>query len=127
VGDFNIALEDRDIYDPKNSNSKIMATDKERQILRDILSDRLQDVFRLFEPNQGYWSWWDYRNRSWDRDKGWRIDHIYLSNDLLEFARGCAIDKQLRGNKQPSDHVPVIVDLAWPPEEEMETDLDCEF
>ena len=55
-----------------------------------------------------------------DRDLGWRIDHIYLSEELLGCATGCVIDKQPRGNVQPSDHAPVVVNLAWPPDEEDE-------
>ena len=61
-----------------------------------------------------------FRSRSgaWSRDSGWRIDHIYLSDDLLGSARSCVIDKQERGREQPSDHAPVVVDLCWPPEDD---------
>lgn len=118
VGDFNIGLEDRDLPDPERLSGTIMASDPERTALRTALGDRLTDVFRVFEPGSGHWSWWDYRSGAWDRDLGWRIDHIYLSEELLGCATGCVIDKQPRGNVQPSDHAPVVVNLAWPPEEE---------
>ena len=124
VGDFNIALEARDIHDPDRLNGSVMASDAERAALRDALGDRLQDAFRMFEPDAGHWSWWDYRTGAWDRDRGWRIDHIYLCNELTGLARSCTIHKQERGNPQPSDHAPVSVDLDWPPaEEESEDDL----
>lgn len=116
VGDFNIGLEARDIHDPDRLSGGIMASDPERQALRDALGDRLEDVFRVFEPDAGHWSWWDYRTGAWDRDTGWRIDHIYLSEELLACATGCVIHKGVRGNAQPSDHAPVVVHLAWPPE-----------
>ena len=87
--------------------------DTERQALNDALAGRLTDVFRVFEPASAHWSWWDYRSGAWDRDQGWRIDHIYLSEDLLQCATGCIIDKNPRGNIQPSDHAPVVVNLAW--------------
>ena len=87
VGDFNIALEARDIHDPERLTGGIMASEPEREALRAALDQRLQDVFRVFEPDTGHWSWWDYRTGAWDRDRGWRIDHIYLSDDLLELAR----------------------------------------
>ena len=113
VGDFNIGPEARDLHDPDRLSGGIMASDAERQALNDALAGRLTDVFRVFEPDSGHWSWWDYRSGAWDRDQGWRIDHIYLSEDLLQCATGCIIDKNPRGNIQPSDHAPVVVNLAW--------------
>jgi exodeoxyribonuclease-3 len=118
LGDFNIALEDRDIHDPGRLGGGIMASEAERRALRDALGDRLADAFRLFEPATGHWSWWDYRSGAWDRDAGWRIDHIYLDEPLQELATGCLIHRQVRANDQPSDHAPVLVNLAW--EEEAE-------
>ena len=124
VGDFNIAMEARDIHDPDRLTGGIMASSAEREALKAALGDRLQDVFRVFEPDSGHWSWWDYRTGAWDRDRGWRIDHIYLCDELLELARCCVIHKQERGNEQPSDHAPVSVDLDWPTaDEEDEDDL----
>ncbi len=122
VGDFNIAMEARDIHDPERLSGGIMASDAEREALHQALGDSMNDVFRVFEPDAGHWSWWDYRSGAWNRDSGWRIDHIYLSDDLLSTARGCVIDKQERGREQPSDHAPVVVDLCWPPAEEEEED-----
>jgi exodeoxyribonuclease-3 len=116
VGDFNIALEDRDIHDPERLGGGIMASDPERDALRAALGERLSDVFRVFEPDSGHWSWWDYRTGAWDTDRGWRIDHIYLCEELLACATGCVIHKAVRGQTQPSDHAPVVVHLAWPPE-----------
>ena len=118
VGDFNIAPEARDIHDPDRLTGGIMASADERQALQAVLGDRLHDVFRIFEPDAGHWSWWDYRTGAWDRDRGWRIDHIYLCDDLLGLAKSCVIHKQVRGNAQPSDHAPVMVDLDWPPAED---------
>ena len=115
VGDFNIGLEDRDLPDPQRLSGTIMASDPERTALRAALADRLTDVFRVFEPGSGHWSWWDYRSGAWDRDLGWRIDHIYLSEELVACATSSVIDKAVRGNERPSDHAPVVVNLAWPP------------
>ena len=121
VGDFNIGLEARDLPDPDRQTGGIMASDAERNALREALGERLQDVFRVFEPDSGHWSWWDYRSGAWDRDRGWRIDHIYLCEELLELARSCVIHKGIRGNPQPSDHAPVSVDLDWPPADDDES------
>jgi exodeoxyribonuclease-3 len=126
VGDFNIALEARDIHDPARLNGGIMASEPERQALQAALGERLEDGFRLFEPESGHWSWWDYRTAGWETGRGWRIDHIYLDAELRDQALGCTIDAPMRGNPQPSDHAPVIINLAWPPEDEEEHD-DEEF
>jgi len=122
VGDFNIGPEARDLHDPERLSGGIMASEAERQALSDALAGRLTDVFRVFEPSSSHWSWWDYRSGAWDRDQGWRIDHIYLSEDLLDCATGCIIDKGPRGNIQPSDHAPVVVNLAWDESEESSDD-----
>ena len=115
VGDFNIGLESRDLPDPERLTGSIMASPAERKALKAALGERLSDVFRVFEPASGHWSWWDYRSGAWDRDRGWRIDHIYLCQELLDCATGCVIHKATRGNEQPSDHAPVVVNLVWPP------------
>ena len=117
LGDFNIAPEDRDIHTPSNYKESIMASSKERKLLRDALGEELEDVFRIFEPGDKNWSWWDYRHSAWERDKGWRIDHIYLTEDILSCANSCWIDKEPRSREKPSDHAPVVVDISWPPSE----------
>ena len=117
VGDFNIAPDERDLHDPDRLSGGIMASDPEREALRAVLGQRLHDAFRVFEPAGGHWSWWDYRTGAWERDRGWRIDHIYLDAPLLDCATGCRIARQLRGNPQPSDHAPVLVSLAWEEED----------
>jgi exodeoxyribonuclease-3 len=117
VGDFNIGLEARDLHDPARLSGGIMASEPERDALRQLLGERLVDAFRLFEQGAGHWSWWDYRTGAWENDRGWRIDHIYLSAELASCATGCVIDRGPRGNPQPSDHAPVVVNLAWPGED----------
>jgi exodeoxyribonuclease-3 len=120
LGDFNIALEACDIHDPERLTGGIMASEPERSALRLALGERLADSFRMFEAGSGHWSWWDYRSGGWETGRGWRIDHIYLDDVLQELATGCVIDKAQRGNIQPSDHAPVVVSIAWPPEDDEE-------
>ena len=110
-GDFNIALEDRDIYDPTDKDTHIMASPEERQALRRVLALGLQDAFRKFTPEGEHYSWWDYRAGSFRRNRGWRIDHHYLSGDLYDRATRCTIDVEPRKLEKPSDHTPVIVEL----------------
>ena len=114
-GDFNIALEDRDIHDPKGRDNHIMASPVERQALRDVLEVGLSDAFRKFTSEGGHYSWWDYRTRAFSRNMGWRIDHHYLTPNLYEQATSCTIDISPRKLTQPSDHAPVIVELLQSP------------
>ena len=124
VGDFNIALEAKDIHSPERLTNGIMASKLEREALRDVLGENLKDAFRMFETESNHWSWWDYRSNGWEADRGWRIDHIYLSKELRNQAKSCFIDKEIRGQSQPSDHAPVVVELEWPSEKEEDEDFD---
>lgn len=110
-GDFNIALEDRDIHDPSDRETHIMASDAERQALCGIIELGFADAFRKFTPETGHFSWWDYRAGSFRQNKGWRIDHHYLTPRLYQQAIACTIDVAPRKLPKPSDHAPVIVEL----------------
>lgn len=110
-GDFNIALEDRDIYKPEGREKHIMASPAERQALREILALGFQDGFRKFTQEGGHFSWWDYRTRAFSGNRGWRIDHHYLTPELYEQAISCTIDIEPRKQTKPSDHTPVIVEI----------------
>ena len=111
MGDFNVAPSNLDIHDPKKYEGGIMASEVERNALNNVLKERLIDAFRIFEKNTGHWSWWDYRNNAYELNKGWRIDHIYISKELSSKLKSCVIDCLPRGNLRPSDHAPVMIDL----------------
>jgi len=112
MGDFNIAPEDRDVYDPVGWAGQIHCTDQERAHFRALLDLGLVDAFRLFEQPPKSWSWWDYRNLAFRKNQGLRIDHILVSQALQPRVSACEIDKAPRKNERPSDHAPVIVTLA---------------
>ncbi len=111
-GDFNIALEDRDIYKSKGIDQHIMSTPTEREALRSILELGFADAFRKFTDESGHYSWWNYRAAAFPRDMGWRIDHHYLTPDLYDRAIACTIDKNPRSLEKPSDHTPVTVEIG---------------
>ena len=113
MGDFNIAPSNLDIHDPEKYEGGIMATRIERNALDNVLKGRLIDSFRIFEKNTGHWSWWDYRNNAYELNKGWRIDHIYISKELSSNLKSCVIDCAPRENLRPSDHAPVMIDLNF--------------
>lgn len=110
-GDFNIALEDKDIYNSKSKENHIMSSPLEREALQDILSLGLKDAFRKFTSEGEYFSWWDYRKGGFQYNRGWRIDHHYLTPKLYRKAISCTIDIEPRKLTKPSDHAPVIVEF----------------
>jgi exodeoxyribonuclease III len=112
LGDYNIAPEDRDVYDPAAWAGQIHCTPQEREHFRALLGIGLVDAFRLFEQPPKSWSWWDYRNLAFRKNQGLRIDHILVSEALRAQVTACVIDKLPRKNERPSDHAPVVVDLA---------------
>tara|TARA_A100001035_G_scaffold236599_1_gene200525 strand:- start:137 stop:982 length:846 start_codon:yes stop_codon:yes gene_type:complete len=113
MGDFNIAPSNLDIHDPQKYEGGIMASETERDALKNVLKEKLIDAFRIFEKNTGHWSWWDYRNNSYELNKGWRIDHIYISKELSSKLKSCVIDSLPRANFRPSDHAPVMINLNF--------------
>lgn len=111
VGDFNIAPEDSDSYDPEGLRETIHHTTEERQHFRQLLELGLTDAFRLFEQPEKSFSWWDYRMLGFQKNRGLRIDHILVSEALKPRISACTIDRAPRKNPQPSDHAPVVVCL----------------
>lgn len=111
LGDFNIAPEDRDVYDPVAWEGNVLVSPPERERLQRLSALGLTDVFRLFRQDAGFYSWWDYRAGSYRRNHGLRIDLILASESLVSRCIDCRIDKELRGQPKPSDHAPVIAEF----------------
>jgi len=111
LGDYNIAPEDRDVHDPAEWAGQIHCSDQEREALRALGGLGLVDAFRLFEQPDKQYSWWDYRQLAFRRNRGLRIDHILLSKALAQRCTACTIDREPRKWEQPSDHTPVIATL----------------
>ena len=112
LGDFNIAPEDRDSYDPVGLAETIHHTTEERDHFRKLLGLGLTDAFRLFEQPEKSYSWWDYRMLGYQKNRGMRIDHILVSEALLPQVKACSIDRTPRKWPKPSDHAPVTLTLA---------------
>lgn len=111
VGDFNIAPEDRDVHDPAEWVGCVLVSPAERKAFVDILCLGLHDSFRNFEQEENIFSWWDYRAAGFRRNRGLRIDHVLLSDQLNILCRQSGIDKEPRKVERPSDHAPVWVEL----------------
>ena len=82
MGDFNVAPEDRDVHDPALWAGQVLCSEPERAAFRAFLAAGLKDSFRLFEQPPATFSWWDYRQLAFPKNRGLRIDHILLSPPL---------------------------------------------
>ena len=112
LGDYNIAPEDRDVYDPESWHEQVLCSTPEREAFRRLIGLGLADSFRLFNQEDKQYSWWDYRAMMFRRNKGVRIDHILITPALQARAVDCVIDKAPRKWERPSDHTPVVLTLA---------------
>ena len=110
AGDYNIAPEDRDAH--PDWKDEIHVSAPEREAFRTLLDLGLSDAFRLFEQAYKSFSWWDYRMGAFRRNFGLRIDHLLVSPALKDVCRACYVDKAPRKLERPSDHAPVVVELA---------------
>jgi exodeoxyribonuclease-3 len=113
LGDFNIAPEDRDVYDPEAWRERILCSTPEREALQKLLDQGLVDTFRLFDQEADSYSWWDYRAAAFRRNMGLRIDLILASQPLAESCTACRIDKEPRRLERPSDHTPVVAEFNF--------------
>ena len=112
LGDFNIAPDDRDVFDPKRWHEKILCSTPEREAYCSLLELGLHDSFRLFNDEAGHHSWWDYRLSGFERGWGLRIDLVLVSEALKARCTAGGIDREPRGWERPSDHTPVFVEIA---------------
>jgi exodeoxyribonuclease-3 len=111
-GDFNIAPTDRDVWDPAAFEGATHVSPAEREALAAIEAWGLEDAFRRVHDAGGVFSWWDYRAGDFHSGRGMRIDLVLASAPLAARVRWAVIDRNARKGSQPSDHAPVIVDVA---------------
>jgi len=107
-GDFNITPSDFDCYDPSAFEGATHVSEPEREALRAIEATGLTDLTRALHPEEPCYSWWDYRNGSFRRGWGLRIDLLYVDEGLLAKATASYVDREERKGEKPSDHAPVI-------------------
>lgn len=111
VGDFNIAPEDRDAARPDAWRDSVLTHPELREDWRALLGLGLVDAYRLRNPEGEDYTWWDYRQRAFDRNDGLRIDHVLLSPALAARVESVRVERALRAAERPSDHAPFVVDL----------------
>ena len=110
-GDFNVAPDDGDVWDPAAFVGATHVSEPERAALRSVEGWGLDDVFRRFN-DPGTFTWWDYRAGDFHQGRGLRIDLVLVSDDLVQRATGAFRDRDARKGQKPSDHAPVVVDFA---------------
>ena len=111
TGDYNIAPEDQDVYNPADFVGATHVSEAERQVLRDLEAWGMSDVFRHHHSDDKLYSWWDYRAGGFNQNKGMRIDLILATQSVQEKTRWTIVDRQARKGEKPSDHAPVLVDI----------------
>ncbi len=112
LGDWNVAPTDEDYAKGALSPTDALVRPATRAAYREILWLGLTDAIRALHPTGPVYTFWDYQSAAWQRDSGLRIDHALLSPKLAERLTSAAPDRRERGEEQPSDHVPVVVELA---------------
>jgi len=110
-GDFNVAPEDRDVWDPAKLHGGTHISPPEREAVAALREWGLSDVFRQIYPDSGVYSWWDYRAGDFHQGRGLRIDLVLATKSLADRATWALIDRQARKGKLPSDHAPLLVDF----------------
>jgi len=111
-GDFNVAPEERDVHDPRLWQGRILFSDAERAAIQEVKDWGFSDAFRLHTESGGHYSWWDYRAGAFRRNLGLRIDHIWISQPLVERNTSTVIDVSPRTWERPSDHAPVVAEFS---------------
>jgi exodeoxyribonuclease-3 len=111
-GDFNVAPDDIDVWNPRAFEGSTHVTPEERDALGELEACGLRDAFREQYPGEGgLFSWWDYRAGAFHKHQGMRIDLMMLSSDLADRVTWAFIDRNARKGQKPSDHAPLFVDI----------------
>ncbi len=114
-GDFNVAPQDIDVWDPAACHGGTHVSEPERRAFERLCRWGLTDAYRLHRQEPGRYTWWDYRAGNFHRNVGMRIDHLLVSAPLAGRTLWAEIDREARkGKPLPSDHAPLVIDLDEP-------------
>lgn len=111
LGDFNVIPQDKDVWSVKAMENDALMQPQSRDAYYRLLGDGWTDAIDTLNPRGGVWTFWDYQAGAWQRDHGFRIDHLLLSPQAADRLAGAGVDKSYRGREKASDHAPVWVEL----------------
>ncbi|MDP4573782.1 exodeoxyribonuclease III [Qipengyuania sp. G39] len=111
LGDFNVIPEDKDVWSVRAMANDALMQPESRDAYRRFLDDGWTDAIDTLNPRGGVWTYWDYQAGAWQRDHGFRIDHLLLSPETADRMTAAGVDKEYRGREKASDHTPVWVEL----------------
>jgi len=111
AGDFNVVPADADIYSIKSYAKNALVQREPRAIFRRLLDQGWVDAIRKLHPDVPIYSFWDYKRNRWERDAGLRIDHLLLNAKAAARLADAGVDREVRGQKNASDHAPVWIVL----------------
>ncbi|GAM02176.1 exodeoxyribonuclease III [Sphingomonas parapaucimobilis] len=111
AGDYNVIPNDDDTFSVPAMASDALMQPESRQAYRRLLAQGWTDSLRTRAPKGGVWTFWDYQAGSWQRDAGFRIDHLLLSPQAADRLVDAGVDKSYRGREKASDHAPTWVKL----------------
>ena len=110
-GDYNVIPTDDDVYSVSAMANDALTQPESRAALRRIINQGWTDALRARQPIGAIWTYWDYQAGAWQRDAGFRIDHLLLSPSAADRLVGAGVDKEHRGRERASDHAPTWVEL----------------
>ena len=108
-GDLNVAHEEIDIKNPKTNHFSAGFTDQEREKMTELLNSGFIDTYRYLYPDKVMYSWWSYMRQAREKNIGWRIDYIIVSDALKNNLKEADILTQVLG----SDHCPISLDIEF--------------
>jgi exodeoxyribonuclease-3 len=111
LGDFNIAPQDEDVFDPWEWEGRVLFSEPEKAAFARLLALGFVDGFRQFPHPPKTFTWWDYRLNGFKRNRGLRIDHVLVSPALVPKLKGAMVDVAPRTLDKPSDHAPVLLTI----------------
>jgi len=112
AGDYNVIPTEADVHDPAAWAGDALFLPQTREKFRALTNLGLTDAVRAVSDMAGLYTFWDYQAGAWNKNNGIRIDHVLLSPQAADRLTAVAIDRHVRAWEKPSDHVPVVVDLA---------------
>ncbi|MCL1891961.1 MAG: exodeoxyribonuclease III [Alphaproteobacteria bacterium] len=112
-GDFNVAIEDRDVWNPKQYEGSSISAPDARKIMQEWLDDGWLDCYRKYNPNEeSPWTWIGYRGGSIGKDHGLRLDYFLANHAAQKLVKHCKIDPRPRMDAKPTDHCGLVLEIA---------------